>query len=143
MRRGFIALHLLSVAAISFTIGHSPYSCLNKSSFKDSWGFRYNWTDLEDGWNYEKKILAVEYKLSLAQRQNDVPKFTKSGYKKMTIPKELYNLIMKARNESQLTPEHCDMPNPYNNCYRIKVKHHVPFVNRTRTELGTFSFWRV
>ena len=114
----------------------SHYQSLDNSFFQDSWGYKINWTNPEDGWNLEKRKMFIDTKRSVSHHQNDVPRYTKIGYKKMSIPKPLYSHIVEMKSRSILKPEYCDIPNSYNNCYRVKNVSVIPFRNRTREIAG-------
>ena len=77
--------------------------------------FRY---DKEDGWNENKRQKFREnQQYSLTQSQK-MPGYTKFGYQKMKIPKQLYDLIYEARYEAKMSIEKCEFQ--FHNCQRIK-----------------------
>ena len=51
----------------------SHYQSLDNSFFQDSWGYKINWTNPEDGWNLEKRKMFIDTKRSVSLHQNDVP----------------------------------------------------------------------
>ena len=104
--------------------------------FTDSWGYNFNWTNLEDGWNHEKQKLALKLKKTILKQSYNLPRFTKVGYKKRKTPSDLHDFILRLRNSSKLEPESCKIPNAFNNCYRIKKQFSVPNRNGTRDIMG-------
>ena len=91
-------------------------TALDQNIFTDLWGYGVNWTNKEDGWNIDKKLLILSAKKEIIRQMQIMPKFTKQGFKKMKIPKELHLRLLQARNNSVLSPEFCQIPNFENNC---------------------------
>ena len=63
---------------------------------------------------------------------NEMPKFTKYGYKKMKMPEELHSLILQVRNSSRPISETCHIPNCELNCYKWENVIAPPFKHRKR-----------
>ena len=87
-------------------------------TFKDLWGYEFNWYDLEDGWHSKKRNYHRKLNKQTLWQSKIMPGYTKNGYTKMKIPHQLYELIKEARNESRIIPERCD--EYHSNCIRIK-----------------------
>ena len=50
-----------------------------------------------------------------------MPSFTSVGYKKMKIPKLLYETVLNSKNTTQIEPEICATDEiPVQNCFKIK-----------------------
>ena len=114
-------------------------SLFEQPYLKDAWGFKINWTDLEDGWNDAKRKLMVRQKRSFTLRQNDIPRYTEKGYKKMKINENLFSMIKRVKESAELRPEFCEVPNYENNCYRVKKEHDMSTINGTRELIGIFK----
>ena len=67
---------------------------LNK--FIDIAGHEIDWHDKEDGWTEDRRKKVWIYNQLMLDQSKKLPAFTKSGYKKMSIPTELYNLILQS-----------------------------------------------
>ena len=94
--------------------------------FKDLWGYKVNCSDPDDGWNEIKQKMFLVGKRRTLQQINEFPMYTKYGFKKTRIPKDLYKDILDIRNNSTLEVETCEYPNSKNNCYKIKTIPAVP-----------------
>ena len=62
-----------------------------------------------------------------------VPHFTKTGFKKMRMPKKLHQLLLERRNLTDITHEDCHPNDPFYNCQQIVNNVAVPFRNQQRT----------
>ena len=100
--------------------------------------FSVSWTNEKDGWNLEKRLhFLARREIMLQQTEtNEVPTFTKHGYKRLKIPIALYDKILSIRNSSELVPEACHVPNSLNNCYSIRQVHAVPLKHGKRELIG-------
>ena len=59
-------------------------------------GHQIDWYNKEDGWTEERRQqIWIQKSLVLNQFEN-LHGYTKSGYKEMNIPTELYNLILQS-----------------------------------------------
>ena len=126
----------LLVFVIAYFINLSFQLKTKTDVFTDSWGYNFNWTNLEEGWNQEKQKLALKLKKAMLKQSYNLPRFTKIGYKKLKTPSDLHSFILRLRNLSKLEPETCEIPNAFNNCYRIKKQFSVPNKNGTRELIG-------
>ena len=63
--------------------------------FIDITGHEIDWHDREDGWTEDRRKKIWSHNLSMIDQLKKLPAFTKSGYKKMSIPTELYKLILQ------------------------------------------------
>ena len=63
--------------------------------FIDITGHEINWHDREDGWTEDRRNKIWSHNLLMMDQLKKLPAFTKSGYKKMNIPTELYQLILQ------------------------------------------------
>ena len=63
--------------------------------FIDITGHEIDWHDREDGWTEDRRKKIWYHNRLMLDQLEKLPAFTKSGYKKMSIPSELHNLIMK------------------------------------------------
>ena len=107
-RNQFLFFVFLKIVEKSLTI----------TTYEDLWGYQIQWYDKEDGWNENKRQKFREnQQYSLTQSQK-MPAYTKFGYQKMKIPKQLYDLIYDARYKAKMSIENCEME--YHNCQRIK-----------------------
>ena len=57
--------------------------------FVDLYGFKYNWTDPEEGWNDARRKKIFREHRRNTEQADTMPQFTKLGYKKMKMPKGL------------------------------------------------------
>ena len=95
---------------------------INAESYVDLWGHKIDWHNLEDGWTHTKRFEYLRDVERMLWQMENIPKYTLHGYKKMKIPSLLHESILKERNSSIIEPEECGIPNPRNNCYRIKTR---------------------
>jgi hypothetical protein len=58
------------------------------------WGFRINWFDPEDGWDRLKRVELIKLHLNNLRQPKEVPQFTKTGFKKLKIPEDLYQVSL-------------------------------------------------
>ena len=58
--------------------------------FIDITGHEIDWHDREDGWTEDRRKKIWNHNLLMIDQLKKLPAFTKSGYKKMSIPTELY-----------------------------------------------------
>ena len=107
-----------------------------KSFIKDLWGYNVNWTNTDDGWNSEKRDLFIKLKSKILEQTHQFPMYSKYGYKKMKIPRALFDKIIDLKSNETLIPEVCQVPNPFNNCYRLKTVFGVPFLNGSMNIIG-------
>ena len=75
--------------------------------FIDITGHEIDWHDKEDGWTEERRKKIWNHNLLMLDQLKKLPAFTKSGYKIMSIPTELYNLILQSlkRNSTKYIDE--------------------------------------
>ena len=64
--------------------------------FVDITGHEIDWYDKEDGWTEDRRKKIWYHNRLMLDQLEKLPAFTKSGYKKMSIPAELHNLILKS-----------------------------------------------
>ena len=64
--------------------------------FIDITGHEIDWYDKEDGWTEDRRKKIWYHNRLMLDQLEKLPAFTKSGYKKMSIPAELHNLILKS-----------------------------------------------
>ena len=63
--------------------------------FIDITGHEIDWHDREDGWTEDRRNKIWNHNLLMMDQLKKLPAFTKSGYKKMDIPPELYWSILQ------------------------------------------------
>ena len=63
--------------------------------FIDITGHEIDWHDRDDGWTDDRRKKIWNHNLLMIDQLKKLPAFTKSGYKKMSIPAELYQLILQ------------------------------------------------
>merc|ERR1712141_874078 len=63
--------------------------------FVDITGHQIDWYDKEDGWTEDRRKKIWNLNILTLDQWENLPAYTKSGYKKMSIPIELHNLILK------------------------------------------------
>ena len=61
-----------------------------QDKFIDITGYEIDWHDREDGWTEDRRKRIWNHNLLMMDQRKKLPTFTKSGYKKMDIPPELY-----------------------------------------------------
>ena len=64
--------------------------------FIDITGHEIDWHNREDGWTEDRRKKIWYHNRLMLDQLEKLPAFTKSGYKKMSIPAELHNLILKS-----------------------------------------------
>ena len=111
---------------------------INAESYVDLWGHRIDWHNLEDGWTHTKRFEYLRDVERMLWQMENIPKYTLHGYKKMKIPSLLHESILKERNSSIIEPEECGIPNPRNNCYRIKTRFAFPLKYGRRQHAGDY-----
>ena len=67
-----------------------------QDKFIDITGHQIDWHDKEDGWTEERRQKVWKYKFLMLDQYKNLPAYTKSGYKKMSMPTELHNLIVQS-----------------------------------------------
>ena len=67
-----------------------------QDKFIDITGHEIDWYDKEDGWTEDRRKKIWYHNRLMLDQLEKLPAFTKSGYKKMSIPAELHNLILKS-----------------------------------------------
>ena len=67
-----------------------------QDNFVDISGHEIDWYDEEDGWTEDRRKKIWYHNRLMLDQLEKLPAFTKSGYKKMSIPAELHNLILKS-----------------------------------------------
>ena len=63
--------------------------------FVDITGHEIDWYDKEDGWTEDRRKKIWNTNIITLDQSENLPAYTKSGYKKMSTPTELHNLILK------------------------------------------------
>ncbi|XP_059089948.1 uncharacterized protein LOC131885796 isoform X2 [Tigriopus californicus] len=124
----------------SGTRAKSPEHHPEEDTFEDVAGFKVQWNDPEDGWDEEKRedLLLIHSKNLLQPRY--VPKLTKTGYRKIKIPDELYEFLLEQRNIFDLSWENCGH-GAHQNCDRrldgdkFESKENVQLVGSRRPNL--------
>ena len=103
--------------------------------FTDISGFKVNWRDPEDGWDEMKRRHLIKEHDGNIKTRAFVPALSETGalnflpmtnvfretflvYKKMKIPKDVYDYLMLAKQDSVSEPEKCDSQGMHN-CDRI------------------------
>ena len=66
-----------------------------QDKFIDITGYEIDWHDREDGWTEDRRKRVWNQNLLMMDQRKKLPTFTKSGYKKMDIPPELYWSILQ------------------------------------------------
>ena len=66
-----------------------------QDKFIDITGYEIDWHDREDGWTEDRRKRIWNHNLLMMDQRKKLPTFTKSGYKKMDIPPELYWSILQ------------------------------------------------
>ena len=88
------------------------------STITDMWGFRHNWTNIDEGWYPLRKYIYLD-RLELQKKQrNTVKKFTEFGYKVMKIPTFLYETLINQRDEASIREENCENVKLSNVCFK-------------------------
>ena len=62
-----------------------------------------------------------------------IPKFTRTGYKKMRMPQKMHKMILKARQVKNFTYPDCEPNWPLHNCQRITKN----------GKIGKFQYFRM
>ena len=112
----------------------------NQKYFTDLWGYKVDWRNPADGWNEKKRTMMLAAKKLIIRQMQVMPKFSKLGYKKMKIPKELHLKLLEARNQSKLIGEECIIPNYFNNCYKFRTIPLIPFKSKMREIPGKYMY---
>ena len=139
--RQLFALILFLCCIIFETIGE--VNQIDKPFFKDLWGYVMNWTDPEEGWSKIKRIKVLKLKEKMVLQSAAMNKYSKHGYKKMKMPKELLKKIIEVRNKAVLEPEICLIDDSSNGCHRYKTVHAVPLRNGFRQVPGNYLLKKV
>ena len=113
-------------------------SSKNVKKYKDAWGFSYDITNLEDGWNKEKMKLCQKNEYLMQEQIARIPTFTTTGFVKLKIPKELFTVLKNDFRHLKLVDEDCQIPNCNNNCYRMMNVHEFPLKSKTKQISGMF-----
>ena len=66
-----------------------------QDKFIDITGYEIDWHDREDGWTEDRRKRVWNHNILMMDQRKKLPTFTKSGYKKMDIPPELYWSILQ------------------------------------------------
>ena len=66
-----------------------------QDKFIDITGYEIDWHDREDGWTEDRRKRVWNQNLLMMDQRKKLPSFTKSGYRKMDIPPELYWSILQ------------------------------------------------
>ena len=59
-----------------------------KATYTDIWGYEYDWFNLEDGWTEFRRENMSILEDWVKNQMATIPKFTRTGYKKMRIPQK-------------------------------------------------------
>ena len=78
--------------------------------FVDISGHEIDWHDKEDGWDLDRRKRIWNHNLLMVDQLKKLHAFTERGYKKMSIPTELHNLILQSlkRNSTKYMDEELD-----------------------------------
>ena len=90
-----------------------------KSTYTDIWGYEYDWFSLEDGWTKFRRENMSSIENWVKNQMEIIPKFTRTGYKKMRMPQKMHKMILKARQVDNFTYPDCEPNWPMHNCQRI------------------------
>ena len=99
-------VHFLTYILLSFVSG--LHAGINDPFYIDIHGIKVNWTNPDDGWDEVARIGHLELNNHTRYQHELTPKLTLLGYKKMDIPQELYQMIIKDRlSSSNFSIESC------------------------------------
>ena len=112
----FFLLFLVSVQSVRICSEKDENLCLDmtdeeyeqwqKPYYQDHFGIKMNWMDPNDGWCQHKRLDWMKHRRMFNQQLLEMPRYTKLGFKKMKIPKKLFDLIV----------EECDDNFKYETC---------------------------
>ena len=73
----------------------------------DITGHQIDWYNSEDGWTEQSRHNIILANKAMFEQNENLPAYTKYGYKKMSMPKKLHHQILKSINlkSSKLTDE--------------------------------------
>ena len=89
--------------------------------FVDITGHEIDWYDKEDGWTEDRRKKIWNTNIITLDQSENLPAYTKSGYKKMSTPTELHNLILKTlkMKSTKYIDEELNEDDTIRNCQRI------------------------
>ena len=67
-----------------------------QDKFIDITGHEIDWYDKEDGWTEDRRKKIWNHNILTLDQYKNLPAFTRNGYKKMSMPTELHNLIVQS-----------------------------------------------
>ena len=67
-----------------------------QDKFVDITGHEIDWYDKEDGWTEERRKKIWNHNILTLDAYKNRPAYTKSGYKKMSMPTELHDIILQS-----------------------------------------------
>ena len=82
------------------------YEQWQKPYYEDHFGIKMDWMDPNNGWFRHRRLEWMYFRKSINKQLIDMPRYTQLGFKKMKIPKKLYDLIV----------EQCDDNFKYEEC---------------------------
>ena len=69
-----------------------------------------------------------------------IPKFTRTGYKKMRMPQKMHKMILKARQIDNFTYPDCEPNWPMHNCQRITKEGKIGKIATLKSISGIYRF---
>ena len=103
----FILLLLVSVQSVRICsetvcldMTDEEYEQWQKPYYQDSFGIKMDWMDPNDGWCQHRRLIWMKYRRMFNQQLLDIPRYTKLGFKKMRIPKKLFDVIVEECDEN-------------------------------------------
>ena len=126
----FIFLHFVNVQnAVEICSIMDKNQCLDMTEdeyeqwqqpmYEDHFGIKTDWMNPDNGWYQHRRLEWMIFRRMINEQLANVPKFTELGFKKLTIPKELYKVIVEQSDEN-FKFEKCEKGvNSVINCHRI------------------------
>ena len=109
-------------------------------TYTDLWGYEYDWYNLEDGWTEFRRENMSRIENWVKNQMKTIPKFTRTGYKKMRIPQKMHKMILKARQIDNFTYPDCEPNWPMHNCQRITKEGKIGKIATLKSISGIYRF---
>ena len=92
-----------------------------QDKFVDISGHEIDWYDKEDGWTEDRRKKIWNHNILTLDQYKNLPAFTRNGYKKMSMPTELHNMILQSLrlNSTKFVDEERNENNILSNWQRV------------------------
>ena len=92
-----------------------------QDKFIDITGHEIDWYDKEDGWTEDRRKKIWNHNILTLDQYKNLPAFTRNGYKKMSMPTELHNMILQSLrlNSTKFVDEERNENNILSNWQRV------------------------